>query len=155
MIRSYSSGKTHILKGKVREHRLAKKQEAKIDKLAEKYYNVPRDDIEGWVNDDFDDMAVRLDESRTFFERLEEHGNIPIKSTGKTWYHSERRIGRIFKSIHESNIQGGNATMLIFRDGDTTIYRLTVKSGQEYDVLSKALSKGYILSEIIVNYGDI
>lgn len=155
MIKSFSSDKINLMKGSNRALRLAKAKQSKIDRLAHKFENVPLDEVERWVNDDFDGMESRIAESRNFFKSIEECGNIPIKSTGKAWYHSEQRIGRVFKSIHEGNIKDNRTTMLIFRPNDSTIYRLSIRAGKEFQILSTAISKGYILSEMIVNYGDI
>lgn len=139
------------------ENRKAKrkrKEREKIDKLARKYEGVPEDEIERWVSEDFDDMDARDIESEHFCERLSQSSEVPVKVTGSRWYHSDRRIGRIWKSIHESNISNNTTTVLIFRNGDKNVYRLSIESSQEIWLLQECVRKGYVLSKIKVSYRD-
>lgn len=162
MIKRFSAENENHLHLPSRSVRLSRQKQKKIDKLVDKYTDgtgtiQPEhlDKIERWVDDDFDDMEARRDESLRFFESLEEHGNVPIKSTGRVWHHAEERIGKIFGRIHKSNINNGTDTIIVFRDGDKSIYRLSFKSDKTAQLLHSFFKEGYIISTIDVNYGDI
>lgn len=127
----------------------------KIERLACEFENVPEDEREKWVSDDIDDLESRRLESEFFCDSLSSASNMAVKVTGWRWYHPDRRIGRIWKSIHENNISDNTTTMLIFRNGDPTVYRLSVGSGKETGLLSQAISSGYTLSGIKVAYSEV
>lgn len=151
---------THV-HSPARSARLKRAKEKKIQKILTKYDPLGAygaefvDKVEGWVDDDFNDMEARRDEQKRFFESIEELTDIPIKSTGRVWRHAEERIGRIFGRIHKTNIQEGKDTILIFRDGDKSVYRVSFRKGETATLLHRLFKKGYVISTIDINYGDI
>lgn len=151
----FSADQKNYVRKTPRELRLAKLREKKIERKLEKYPNVDTDEIERWVSEDDDDIQSFIDDQKRFFEQLEEHGNIPIKSTGKVWYHSERRIGRIFESIHNVCDKDSRGVILAFIPNHKNVYRLTVPDHKVFPILSQAIKQGYILSEMVINYMDV
>lgn len=138
-----------------RQRRLQNLKDRKIERLTDKYTNVPIDQIERWVDEDQDDMDFRRTEQEFFLNDLKEYSDVPLAVTGTRWYHADRRIGRIWKSIHSNNISDGKDTIMVFRNGDTAVYRLSCERGQANGLLSGAISKGCTISKILVNYDDI
>jgi hypothetical protein len=138
-----------------------KKRDEKIERIAERLEGGTRagnielqDQIEEWVNDDFEQMEINEDDEREFLNGLSGDYDIPIQKTGARWYHHQYGVGRFFKSIREGNNEHNRTTILIIRGGDKSIYRLGIPTGEEFRVLSTAISKGYILSEVKISHVD-
>lgn len=138
-------------KQKLEKYKREKAKEDKIERLAAKFENVPRDEVEGWVDEDFDRMEFLDDEQGSFLEELSGNINLPIKSTGTTWHGYYKPLGRVFQSIHRMCSENNKTTVLIFRPDDPTVYRLSTEQGKEFEILSKAIREGYILSLIKVH----
>jgi hypothetical protein len=113
-----------------------------------------QDQIEEWVNDDLDEMDFNEDDERDFLNNLAGDFDIPIQKTGTRWYHNQYGVGRFIKSIREGNNEHNRTTILIIRGGDKAIYRLGIPTGEETSVLSTAISKGYILSQVKISNVD-
>lgn len=131
------------------------RRENKIERLAREYENVPIDEIERWTNEDEDDLEFRKGQQEFFLNDLARDSNVPLQVTGTRWYHSERRIGRIWRSIHRNNISDGVDTILVFRNGDEAVYRLSVGRDKADGALRLAISQGCTISKILVNYQEV
>lgn len=140
-----------------------RKKEEKIEAIAERleggrfidaFGDNLQDQIEEWVNDDFEQMDFNEDDEKCFRESISGNIDIPIEKTGSRWYHSQYAMGRFFKSIREGNTEHNRTTILIIRGGDQSIYRLGIRKGQESTILSTAISKGYHLTEVKISHVD-
>jgi hypothetical protein len=112
------------------------------------------DRVEEWIDEDFEQMDIDLDDEEQFRNDLSGDFNIPITKTGSRWYSHHKPLGRFIKSIRENNNEHSRTTILIIRGGDESIYRLGIPKGEETSVLSTAISKGYILTEVKVKRVD-
>lgn len=134
--------------------RESKKQE-KIDRLIRRFDNLPTDTIEGWVNEDFDEMDAELEQSSEFYDDLSESSDMAIKATGTRWFNYYQGLGKFWEPIRRSCNENNKTTILIVRPNDPTIYRLSTRAGKELAILSQAISEGYILSRVKIHGGQV
>lgn len=143
-----------------RQKERIKRKEKRIERHLSREYGFDSsggetaDKIDQWVSEDEDNDELLLDSEREFFELFEGNNDIPIKTTGYVWYNSQRRIGRIIKSIVDGNLSDNKTTILILRDSEQTIYRLGIPRSQENGILSNVIKQGYVLTKININYTD-
>lgn len=129
-------------------------RERKIERMLRVYDNLPTDEIERRVDEDFDEMDIELDESEQFFDDLQRNSEMEIKSTGSRWHSYHKPLGRYFESIRQNCNEHNKTTILIVRGHDKAIYRLSVRRGEEDRFLSSAIKQGYILSKVFISNVD-
>lgn len=131
------------------------KKSEKIDRLIRRFDNIPCDEIERWVDEDFDEMDAQLTQSREFYDSLSGIDNVAIKATGTKWYNFYQLWGKVIKPIHRNCNENNITTILIIRANDPVIYRLSTPGGKEIGILSQAVSKGYVLSLMKTHSGQV
>jgi hypothetical protein len=139
-------------KDKIRRER--KKEQKTLERIR-KYDNLPTDEIEQWVDEDFELMEDGLHEESDIRDELERLTKVPVGTFSRKWYNGNQPLGRFWKPIHRSNAENDKATILISRSGDPTIYRLGVPSGSEITTLLSAIKQGYTVSKINISNLDL
>jgi len=129
-------------------------RERKLERLIRKFDNLPTDEIETWVDDDFNEMEAQLDESEQFCNDLSKSFDFPIKTTGSRWHNYHKPLGRFIKSIRASCDEDDKTTILIIRGHDEVVYRLGVQRGKEDKLLHTCINEGYVMSKIKISNVD-
>ena len=139
-------------RAKIKASKKAIDRELRAEFGPDSYNNLCKDDE--WYSQDIDAIDAEFDGEEQFLDDLKIDNDIPIQSTGTRWYHRERGVGRIIKSICDSNRNNNTTTILVIRDNEQVIYRLGIRRDKEIPVLRRLASQGYTFTKIKINYED-
>jgi len=110
------------------------------------------DEMRRWADEDVDEDYLNEIMESHLSDLIEEHNNIPFKITGNTWYHYERRIGRIWKSVVDANIRNNTTTIFLLGDNLPVTYRLTIPKGKEDELLLFCTKQGFNITRVKLSY---